>query len=602
MKTYLNFTFKAKAYTLSVCLLLLSVACKKEQTDEQIKQALNSNTEKLYKGYLKTAYQYLDSIDLDKDKEINQNFFIKSRKYFKKSEPILSYAEKENYKSLNAPNLIRIQEEDPTDIKINQPIGYQVIEENLFNDSLDTIVVKRAINITSGRLKLINNNTHIKLKDYHMLWLLKDAIVRLATVGLSNFDSPVLGQSLKESSYTLQTLKELLTIYKTEFQNPELYNNWVEEIDRSIKFLDTDFDTFDRFEFIKTHTKNQISLWNKTVNDWGTEFPFEMALSNDFELLFSEKLFNVSYFADYKSDTVYLKQKVALGKQLFNDKNLSINNHMSCATCHDKNLAFTDGKKTFNQHQKRNTPTLTYAGLQQAFFLDNRAGSLEGQIVGVVTNHNEFDSNLDVLVKKVKTNKKYIKVFDSLYTKKVTDANIRHAIAAYVRSLNKFNSKFDNNINGRENTLSVTEKRGFNLFMGKAACATCHFPPLFNGTVPPNFTESEMEIIGVPKTNKNLNLDDDLGRYELFKTEQRKGMFKTPTLRNIVLTAPYMHNGVYNTLEEVMDFYNQGGGAGLGFDVPHQTLPFDNLNLSEEEIKDIIAFMKTLTDTPEEVY
>lgn len=598
MNTYLNFIFKAKTYTFSVCLLLSSFSCQTKENKQEITPIIKLQA--LYKNNLQLAYQYLDSISIDGNKK-NKSYYINSRKYFKKSEPILSYVEKENFKSLNAPNLIRIQEEDPTDIKIRQPIGYQVIEENLLTDEMDTLALKRALSVTSGRLKLINNNTKLYFKNYHILWLVRDQLVRIATTGLSNFDSPVLGQSLQESIYTLETIKEIFDSYKNQFKSDKLFKDWKKELTQSISNLKTDFNSFDRYAYIKNHTHLQIELWNKTVKDWEVEFPFELSMSNHFESLFSEKTFNIDYFSDYKSDTLHLKQKIQLGKQLFNDKALSLNNQMSCATCHDKNLAFTDGKKTFNKNQIRNTPTITYAGLQQAFFHDNRAGSLEGQIVGVVTNHSEFDSNLEILVEKVSQNKMYAKAFDTLYSKKITDANIRHAIASYVRTLNSFNSKFDNNINGKENTLTVNEKKGFNLFMGKASCATCHFPPLFNGTVPPNFNETEMEIIGVPKTSENKELDTDLGRYKLFKTEQRKSMFKTPTLRNIELTAPYMHNGVYNTLEEVMDFYNKGGGAGLGFNVPHQTLPFDNLDLSEKEIKDIIAFMKTLTDVPEEV-
>lgn len=132
--------------------------------------------------------------------------------------------------------------------------------------------------------------------------------------------------------------------------------------------------------------------------------------------------------------------------------------------------------------------------------------------------------------------------------------------------------------------------------MGKALCATCHFMPLTNGSVPPFFIEKEKEVIGVPKESNNKELDTDTGFYWVYNENLHKGMFKTPTIRNIELTAPYMHNGVYNTLEEVKNFYNKGGGSGLGFNVPHQTLPFDHLNLSEQEIQDIITFMKTLTD------
>ena len=133
--------------------------------------------------------------------------------------------------------------------------------------------------------------------------------------------------------------------------------------------------------------------------------------------------------------------------------------------------------------------------------------------------------------------------------------------------------------------------------MGKAKCATCHFAPVFNGTVPPNFTETEFELLGVPKSNKlPAMVDTDLGRFDVFKTPERKHFFKTPTVRNISKTAPYMHNGVYYDLEEVMDFYNNGGGSGLGLEFEYQTLRSDSLKLKNSEIKDIIAFMNSLED------
>jgi cytochrome c peroxidase len=134
--------------------------------------------------------------------------------------------------------------------------------------------------------------------------------------------------------------------------------------------------------------------------------------------------------------------------------------------------------------------------------------------------------------------------------------------------------------------------------MGKAVCATCHFPPTFNGTVPPKFDETEFENIGITRT-VDFNhpvLDDDPGLYYPFEIEERRHFFKTATIRNIALTAPYMHNGAFETLEEVLEFYNSGGGQGLGLDVPYQTLPSDPLNLEKTEIDAIIAFMKTLTD------
>lgn len=596
----MNYPFHAKAYTFCVCLLLFAnIACNTSKKEENVKPIDPTlQIEELYKAHLKMSFSFLDSINHTDNKKEKKAFFKEARKYFKLAEPILSYSDKENYKSLNSPNLLRIQEEDATDIKIRQPLGFQVIEENLYAKKIDSRLLELKVNQTNGRLKLIFNNTKLRLKNHHILWILKDAIVRIATTGLSNFDSPVLGQSLQESSFAYTNISEILKACKNNFQNEKLYSNWLQEIENCKKDLVADFNDFDRYAFLQKHTHTQLNLLNQTVEDWKVEFPFEMALSNNFSSLFSKKMFNINYFSDHNSDTLYLSKKISLGKQLFHDKNLSINKNMSCATCHIKEKGFADGKKVFNKNQLRNTPTIAYAGLQKSFFHDSRSGSFEGQIIGVITNHNEFDSDLNLLVSNVSNNTNYKTAFDSLYAKKVTDENIRHAIASYVRTLNNFNSKFDNNINHKEATLTKEEKKGFNLFMGKAACATCHFPPLFNGTVPPNFSESELELIGTPKTNnfKNPIIDTDLGRYNVFQTEEKKHFFKTPTLRNISKTAPYMHNGVYNTLEEVLKFYNKGGGNGLGMNLTNQTLPSEPLNLSEEEIQAIIAFLKTLND------
>jgi cytochrome c peroxidase len=160
------------------------------------------------------------------------------------------------------------------------------------------------------------------------------------------------------------------------------------------------------------------------------------------------------------------------------------------------------------------------------------------------------------------------------------------------------NSRFDRNMRGEISDFTDEERLGMNLYMGKALCATCHFIPLTNGTVPPLFPDTEKEVIGVAKTAANKELDDDLGFYPVYKEEIHKFMFKTPTIRNAEVTAPYMHNGAYTTLEEVMDFYNKSGGGGLGFEnLDHQTLPFDNLQLTEKEIDALVAFTKTFTDT-----
>ena len=592
---------KAKAYTFCMCLLLLStLGCKKEEKITTI-SSTNKKIKTFYTSELNSCITLLDSISILKKIEDNISLYIKARKHFKKIEPILASIDKNNYKSLNAPNILQVQEEDLTDIKIRNPFGFQVIEELLHESKIDTLQLQHTLLITSSRLKLIKKNAYINLKDYHIIWLVRDQIIRIATTGITGFDSPVLGTSLLESQYTYKTLITLIDFFQDKFTSKEVYATLIASFQNAIKVLDHDFDSFDRYTFIKEHTDKQLKLLIETQEDWKVTFPFEMAISNNATALFSPNAINVFYFTDHKSDTTHLKQKELFGKELFNDKTLSKNYTMACASCHIKDLAFTDGKKTFNSRQVRNSPTLTYAAYQQSFFMDARTGSLEGQIVGVADNHNEFNLPMDSIVNRVKKNPKYKLLLASLYGSKKLDFNIRHAIASYIRKLSPFNSKFDNNINKKENTLTNQEKKGFNLFMGKAVCATCHFPPVFNGTVPPNFMDTELELIGVPEKNDTINavISTDPGRYNIFHTKERKGFFKTPTVRNIAKTATYMHNGVYKNLEAVLDFYNRGGGKGIGIYEEYQTLPFDELNLTKEEQNMIISFMKTLTDQQE---
>jgi cytochrome c peroxidase len=181
----------------------------------------------------------------------------------------------------------------------------------------------------------------------------------------------------------------------------------------------------------------------------------------------------------------------------------------------------------------------------------------------------------------------------------VTSRALRLAIAAYVRSLTRVSAPFDRAVRGDSTALGAEARDGFNLFMGKARCGTCHFAPLFGGAMPPSFAENEPEVIGVPERSRARRpvVDPDSGRFNVRRIDQHLHAFKTPSLRNVALTAPYMHNGAFPTLESVVDFYDAGGGTGIGATVSHQTLPADSLHLSVREKRAIIAFMRALTDT-----
>ncbi len=275
-----------------------------------------------------------------------------------------------------------------------------------------------------------------------------------------------------------------------------------------------------------------------------------------------------------------------LGKKLFSDPSLSGNGQKSCASCHSPDKMFTDRLPrsiAFDGHHllDRNAPSLLYSGFQYNQFWDGRARSLEEQIRTVLHDPREMKADTTTL------------------TQKGGIDRIATAIAAFVRTLHPMNSPFDRYMRGETGTLSARAIKGANLFMGKAQCATCHFIPLFNGLVPPDYAMTEFEVLGSTRTDRldKTALSPDAGRYKIYPFPFYKGAFKTPTVRNAALTYPYMHNGAFRDLKKLMEFYNRGGGAGLGLRVPDQTLSSVPLHLSPGEIDDIILFIHALTDT-----
>jgi cytochrome c peroxidase len=386
-----------------------------------------------------------------------------------------------------------------------------------------------------------------------------------------------------------------------------LYNNWIVALQEAQKAFETaeSFNSFDRYSFIKNRLQPMLSLWNQTVTDWNVEFPLKQKLNYGIESFYDATTFNMNAFKPSHSPNIS-PEIAALGKDLFFDVSLSESGTMNCASCHQPEKAFTDGMRFSKDNEgnfvQRNSPTLLYSGIQRAQFYDARVDNLENQVLDVINNEKEFHANTDMIIERLEQSEVYKKRFEALYRQGIDHKSVRNAIATYIRTLTPFNSKFDRNISGKEDTFTEEETLGFNLFMGKGKCATCHFAPVFNGTVPPYFAESELEVLGVPNSKawENATVDDDLGRYYYAEVELKKHAFKTPTVRNISKTGPYMHNGVYDTLEEVLKFYNLGGGAGIGIELENQTLPPDPLELTPAEIKAIVAFMNSLEDQLEE--
>lgn len=587
--------------------ILSVLACKQEpiKTVSTDKDSLfNEDIRNYYFQTLDSAAFYIEKIDTLNTLKTNRVNLLKSREWYKRAEPMIIAYDYENYLSMNAPNLLKVEMEDFTDIKKLKPKSYQVLEEFLYaEEAIPNIEIHRVLAYLKARIPFMRKNHIIyKQRDRHHLKMLRDAIVNIAVKGLTGFDSPMLANSLVEAKYNYECIKNIIHIYEQAFKDKALFNKWTSEIDATINMLDSgEFDSFDRYDFIGNHTHKQLELINETMHDWGIELSASRPLNPTATNLFTDEFFNKKMFTVQGSPPI-TEERIALGKDLFNDTSFSSTEKMSCATCHIRERAFTDGRAkglgNSGEDLQRNTPSLPYAMYQRTFFYDGRGDGLEGQIVAVVNNENEFHLDLNTIEKKIKNKPDYVAKFNELYDGKINNLSVRNAIATYIRSLTPFDSKFDRNMQNLENTLTQEEKLGFNLFMGKASCATCHFAPTFYGTLPPKYDVSEFENLGVTK-NTDFNqpeLDKDPGLYYPYEVEERRAFFKTSTVRNIGVTGPYMHNGMFATLDEVMEFYNNGGGQGMGLNNPYQTLPPDSLNLTDIETKAIISFMKTLTD------
>jgi len=538
--------------------------------------------------------------------------FYSARSSYKKAAVFIEYFNPYETKILNGPNLQRIESETPDNIIA--PSGFQVIEDYLYNNKIppyEDIIKQADIMLkTIARIET-EPDGKLKFKEDLVFAALQSSLVGMMAMGITGFDSPVAFRSLQEASANLDGFKTVFDLYKQQLQKSDnnLYLKIITAINTCKNYLAAhqNFNSFNRLDFITGYINPLSELLTRAGKKMNLLVSMKnRPVNNMTGSIFSADAFNADFFSPGPPYEITAK-RIELGKLLFYDPILSGTKKKSCASCHKPELAFGDGLKTAlsiddSSYLLRNTPTLWNSVFQTKLFWDSRTTILENQLDEVVHNEKEMEGSLKESVALLKKDEKYAALFKEAYPdEKITivEFNIANAISSYVRSLVSLNSRFDKYVRGNKKALNAEEKNGFNLFAGKAKCATCHFIPLFNGLVPPVFTETESEVVGVPQTKnkKNPVLDPDTGRFGFTTSVIHRFAFKTPTIRNIELTAPYMHNGVYTTLEEVMEFYNNGGGKGLKIAPENQTLPFDKLNLSPKEIKDIISFMKSLTDT-----
>ncbi|MEZ0539555.1 cytochrome c peroxidase [Fibrella arboris] len=536
-----------------------------------------------------------------------QAAFRRARLAYKHIEPLTAYYFLQSARNLNGPNVPE-GEVDDGQAFILQPEGFQVIEPLLFpvDTSRRTEVSQQLLAMRQTVSQLRRLATTNPLSDAFIIDALRQEVFRIETLGITGFDSPVARYSLPESAAALHAIRETLVCYPLRAANPRLASRIAQTISTAQHQLQqaSSFNRFDRLRFIRTcaHPLSgllldaQLALKLPTLNE-------KRLLRTSARTLSDLSAFDPDYFATH-SDPPSTPARIALGKRLFNNPVLSAEGSgRSCASCHQPDRAFQDGlptapplvsRRKAGAGALRNTPTLWNAGLQASQFMDMRVFTLEQQLTDVIHNAHEMGGSMAQAVARLNQQADYRTQFADQYTTGLTPYTVRHALATYIRSLISLNSRTDQYLRGRPVALSASERLGFNLFMGKAKCATCHYFPLYNGTVPPAYHRSESEVIGVPDTGRNLTLSPDAGRYTITGIPFHVGSFKTPTLRKISQTAPYMHNGAYTTLTQVVDFYDKGGGAGLGFTVAHQTLPAEKLRLTATEKRALLSFLKTL--------
>ncbi|MDC8101082.1 cytochrome-c peroxidase [Chryseobacterium rhizosphaerae] len=537
------------------------------------------------------------------DEKKLQEKFEELRKTYKKMEWAVEYFLPHSARFINGPALPEIEMDEHTEI---EPEGLQVLEEMLYpydQGSKEEVIrfLKKLINKSNT---IETNFQVITVSRDQVFDALRQEVFRISSLGISGFDTPISGTFLKEIPYSLQGVKQTLQQISTDQSKNKALKSILNEIDTASEILkkNTDKNTFDYVNFIPDHFNKITSLLLDFKNQEKIpDVEVTTALHNNAATFFSKNAFNPNAFTPGK-EFAFSNEKAALGQQLFNDKMLSNNNNRSCTTCHIPEKAFTDGlaksMSLENSELSRNAPSLNYAGFQHGQFWDMRKDDLEGQSSDVISNKEEMHGDLNVILAKINQDKKYQTAFTKIYHSQKTEAwQLQNVLASYIRSLAKFNADFDEYMRGNKSAMTAHQKRGFNLFVGKAQCAICHFIPLFNGTVPPTFKKTEQEVLGVAVNGDNTTFDNDLGRGKFHETVATlQHSFKTPTLRNINKTAPYMHNGGYKTLKEVMNFYNKGGGKGVGFKVDNQTLSDAPLQLTDQEMDDIIEFMKALDD------
>ncbi|MFD2640808.1 cytochrome-c peroxidase [Pseudomonas japonica] len=300
---------------------------------------------------------------------------------------------------------------------------------------------------------------------------------------------------------------------------------------------------------------------------------------------------------DIPNNNPLTERKISLGKKLFFDRRLSHDSVLSCSTCHDPTLGFAENRTvSFSAHGKnleRNAPSVFNTGYLPSLGWDGRFSSLEIQVSQPFSQDNDMGITIDEAISKIESLPDYQGLFEDAFGRSIDSKAIAEALASYQRSLVSGDSRFDDYLfKGNREAITKQEQRGYEIFIGKASCINCHdiFHPSVNslGGGFAVFSDFRFHNLGVGYENGKMK---DTGRYWVTRKMEDWGAFKTPMLRNIELTPPYMHDGSLSTLQDVVEFYNKGGIKN-----PNLAPGIRPLYLSDDEVQAIVMFLKSLTD------
>ncbi len=568
----------------------------------------------------KQLFQLVRKSDLSTEtsKEIIRLKINQSRIALKNVDIWLRYLEPIAYKKINGP--LPVEWETEVFEKFEKPYkrdgaGLTLAALYLDEEKMESKVLLDLLQESMAAAEIYTHDsiTNRLTSPDHFFLCNRLFLLNLSAIYTTGFECPDTSQVIFELRSMLNDVHATYLQFNEEFSETPFSGEYLDLFKKTITYANNQppsYSRFDHFTFLKNYVNPLFALNQEFIRKYhvSSRSYVDYSLTKTSTSIFSKNLYQGQstkgiFLRVTNEEALASIDKV--GKLLFYDPILSGNNMRSCVSCHQSTAFLTDTLNPtalqYNQKDKleRNTPSLLDVPYNHLLMLDGKHISMKDQALAVIINPKEMGANADEVLKKVLSCKEYKKTFTSLlkYTpqeKEITMEHITSALSFYYSKFSKYDAAFDEAMNTTKE-LDPMAKKGFNVFMSKAQCATCHFVPQFNGVKPP-YVGSEFEVLGVPQDTTYKAISADKGRYEINAAKETAHAFRTGTIRNAEKTKPYMHNGVFATLEQVIDFYDAGGGSGKGLVVENQTLSADSLHLSANEKKQLLAFIYSLTE------